>query len=268
VAVNRVGFRSFLNKISDDEELNIVIDSNALIASGDELHSNYEEVTSFINQLDKKTNLTLYTTVTTKAEYLDYQRRRFLTNGLLSLSSLSEIQLSSKVKAKLSSIKGRKNTREKGELSRSQKEDDDIDSNYFYFRDSEIKEIKKVFRARDVQNEAGWLKICDIFLSKKLLVEEALIDELCVYLSPHKEEQKNLFTNQSLDWKNATAISAKTGMGFSDSMILNMVLATKIDYILTLDYDLVYASAVSAPNKTVIIPDKRIKQFKQILKRI
>ena len=104
MTVNRVGCRSFLNKISDDEELNIVIDSNALIASGDELHSNYEEVTSFINQLDKKTNLTLYTTVTTKAEYLDYQRRRFLTNGLLSLSSLSEIQLASNVKAKLSSI--------------------------------------------------------------------------------------------------------------------------------------------------------------------
>ena len=51
-------------------------------------------------------------------------------------------------------------------------------------------------------------------------------------------------------------------------MILNMVVATKIDYTLTFDYEIVYASVVSAPSKTVIIPDKRIKQFKQTLKRI
>jgi len=267
VAVNRIGFRPFFNKITDGEELNIIIDSNALIASGDELHPNHEEITSFIDSLDQKVNLTLFTTVTTKAEYLDYQRRRFLTEGLLSLSSQPQISLATNVKAKLSTIKGRKNIREKNELKRSLDESDDIDSNYFYFRDSEIKEIKKVFRARDVQNEAGWLKICDMFLSRKLIAEEALIDELCVYLSPYKEDQANLFNNK-VDWNNATQISAKSGMGFSDSMILNMVLATNIDYILTLDYDLVYASAVSAPNKTIIIPDKRIKQFKQTLKRI
>lgn len=267
MAVNRIGFRPFLNKITGGEELKIVIDSNALIASGDDLHPNYGEITSFIRDLDQRANLTLYTTVTTKAEYLDYQRRRFLTEGLLSLSSLPEISLASNVKAKLSTIKGRKNTREKNEIKRSQGESDDIDSSYFYFRDSEIKEIKKVFRARDVQNEAGWLKICDIFLSRKLMAEEALIDELCTYLSPYKEEQAHIFNNK-VDWKNATKISAKSGMGFSDSMILNMVLATKIDYILTLDYDLVYASAVSALSKTVIIPDKRIKQFKQALKKL
>ncbi len=267
MAVNRIGFRPFLNKITEGEELNIVIDSNALIANGDELHPNYEEITSFIDQLDQKTNLTLYTTVTTKAEYLDYQRRRFLTEGLQSLSSRPEISLTSHIKAKLSTIKGRKNIREKNELKRSQIESDDIDANYFYFRDSEIKEIKKVFRARDVQNESGWLKICDIFLSKKLMAEESLIDELCVYLSPYKDEQAHIF-NSKVDWKNATEISAKSGMGFSDSMILNMLLATNIDYILTLDYDLVYASAVSAPNKTVIIPDKRIKQFKQTLRKL
>lgn len=124
MAVNRIGFRPFLNKITDGEELNIVIDSNALIASGDELHPNFEEITSFIDKLDQKANLTLYTTVTTKAEYLDYQRRRFLTEGLLSLSSRPEISLASNVKAKLSTIKGRKNIREKNELKRSQVESD------------------------------------------------------------------------------------------------------------------------------------------------
>ena len=190
-----------------------------------------------------------------------------MTDGLLSLSSFPEINLSQAAKAKLSTVKGRKNTREKNEIKRSESEEDGIDSNYFYFRDSELKEIKKVFRARDVQGETGWLKICDTFLNEKLLVEESLINELCVYLSPYKEEQAHIFTSK-VNWENATKISAKSCMGFSDSMILNMVLNTNIDYILTLDYDIVYASAVSAPSKTVIIPDKRMKNFKNVLKKI
>jgi len=215
----------------------------------------------------KSSNLNLFITVTTKAEVLDYQRRRLLTEGLLSLPELSSIHLSDRAKAKISTVKGRKNTREKHELKRSLKEDDDLDSQFLYFRDSELKEIKKAFRASDSEAATGWLTLCDVFLGKRLLEEEEIIDELCTYLSPYKEKQSHIFKNK-VDWKNATEISAKSGMGFSDSMILNMVLATNIDYILTLDYDLVYASAVSAQNKTVIIPDRRIKQFKQTLKRI
>ena len=267
MASNRIGFRQFLGTVKQGQTIDIIIDSNILIAKWDELHTNHDEINLFLNSLDEIANVNFYTTVTTKSEVLDYQRRRLLTYGLLSLLEMSSLELAPVSRAKIGTVKGRKNTREKHELKRSQKEGDEVDSHFLYFRDSEIKEIKKAFRARDIQNIAGWLTICDVFLGKRLLREEELIDELCIYLSPYKEEQFHIF-NRKVDWKNATAISAKSGMGFSDSMILNMVLATKIDYILTLDCDLVYASAVSAPNKTVIIPDKRIKQFKQTLKRI
>jgi hypothetical protein len=54
-------------------------------------------------------------------------------------------------------------------------------------------------------------------------------------------------------------------MGFSDSLILNMLLHTKIDYIITLDFDMVYAAAVSAQGKWVVLPDNRIKLFKILL---
>ncbi|MGB0454997.1 MAG: hypothetical protein ACPGJV_14905, partial [Bacteriovoracaceae bacterium] len=74
--VNRVGFRPFLNKVSEGQKVDIVIDTNALIALGEELHPNHEEITSLIGSIDAKANLTLYATVTTKSEYLDYQRRR------------------------------------------------------------------------------------------------------------------------------------------------------------------------------------------------
>jgi predicted nucleic acid-binding protein len=265
---NRVGFRPFLNKIQDNQKLNIVIDSNALIANWDEAHSNYDEVRNFMEQLDNKADVTFYTTVTTKAEFLDYQRRRLLSNGILSLEGMSEITLSASAKAKISTVKGRRVTREKNEIKRSEKDGDPVDSSYFYFRDSELKEIKRSFRALDVQNETGWLKICDVFLYDILTKEEKLINEFCTYLSIHNSDQKHLFINDTIDWKNATALSAKTGMGFSDSMILNMFLETKIDYLLTLDFDLVYASAISANHKTVILPDKRIGDFKKILKKV
>ncbi len=52
VPVNRIGFRPFLNKISEGQKVDILIDTNALIALGEELHPNHEEVTSFILNID------------------------------------------------------------------------------------------------------------------------------------------------------------------------------------------------------------------------
>jgi hypothetical protein len=102
-------------------------------------------------------------------------------------------------------------------------------------------------------------------LKWKLLEQEKLIDQFCVYLSPHRPEQAELFKETSVDWKKATAISGESGMGFSDSLILNMLLHTKIEYVLTLDFDMVYAAAVSAQNKFVVLPDSRISGFKKML---
>ncbi len=39
-----------------------------------------------------------------------------------------------------------------------------------------------------------------------------------------------------------------------------------VNYIFTLDFDMVYAAAVSAKNKWVVLPDDRIKLFKTPLK--
>ena len=55
-------------------------------------------------------------------------------------------------------------------------------------------------------------------------------------------------------------------MGFSDSLILNMLLHTKIDYIVTLDFDMVHAAAKSALDKWVVLPDNCLKSFKASFK--
>lgn len=271
MATNRLGFRQFKNKLTKGQNLNIVIDSNILIANFDELHSNHDLVREFIETIDDIANITFFTTVTTKAEFLDYERKRLITEGLFDLVDEynDDIPLSTSSKAAINFAKARRNKRQSDEESRvSSDPDHEFDAKVTHLTDNEIKEIKKKFRARDIENETGWLKICETFLKAKLLDQESVLDKFCVYLSPHKDEQKVLFNNTSVDWKKATAISGESGMGFSDSLILNMLLHTKIDYILTLDFDMVYAAAVSAQGKWVVLPDSRIGSFKNILKNL
>ena len=104
-----------------------------------------------------------------------------------------------------------------------------------------------------------------LFLKTKLLEQEKLLDSFCNYLSIHDGAQKNIFIVNEIDWHKATEISAKTGMGYSDAMILNMACSTDIEFIATLDFDLVYAGSFQM-QKRILLPDNRIKTFKKILK--
>lgn len=271
MASNRLGFKSFRNKLKKGEDVSIVVDSNILIANYDELHSCHDLVRKFLCEIETIANITYFTTVTTKAEFLDYQRKRFLTEGLFDLVDEynKEIPLSPISKASINSAKGRRNKRQGDEEQRSGKDPEhEFDVRVAYLTDNEIKEIKKNFRARDIENETGWLKICEVFLKSKLTEQENVIDEFCEYLSPHREDQEHLFIDKNIDWKKATEISAQSGMGFSDSLILNMLLHTNIEYIFSLDFDVIYAAAVSAQNKWVVLPDNRIPRFKNMLKKL
>ena len=89
MASNRIGFKQFKNKLNKGEQVNLVVDSNILIANYDELHSNHELVRNFLEEIDTIADITFFTTVTTKAEFLDYQRKRFLTEGLFEISGSS-----------------------------------------------------------------------------------------------------------------------------------------------------------------------------------
>jgi len=57
-------------------------------------------------------------------------------------------------------------------------------------------------------------------------------------------------------------------MGYSDALILNIFSETKMKYIITLDFDLVYAVSISSKEKFVVLPDSRLGAMKAILKKI
>jgi hypothetical protein len=178
------------------------------------------------------------------------------------------IKISSKARAGINKTLANRNNRLQRE-EKKQKEIEDFNSDLNYFYDRELKDIKKSFRARDIENEAGWLKICKKFLGKRLAQLESELDEFCEYLTTRdKEQRENIFTVGEVDWRKATSISSETGMGYSDSMILNMALSTNIENIATLDFDVIYAGAVSASSKTILLPDHRISSFSKILRRL
>ena len=117
MATNRIGFNTFLKDVEAGQKINLIVDSNLLIAFFDEIHSNHESVKSFLEGLDSKAEVNFYTTVTTKSEFLDYQRRRFLTEGIISLvqENKEKYKIEAEATAKINSLKRNRDGRLKKE---------------------------------------------------------------------------------------------------------------------------------------------------------
>ena len=280
---NRIGFKDFLKGLNTDQSLQLIIDSNAIIASRDNKHKDHKKIKDFFGGLNNKiSEVTLFTTVTTKAEFLEYYRRKFLTEGILNIyrhNKEGKVFISNKAKLEIEKQIRARNLRQNREVQKQEKKqnsinnDEDLDVEGFsldanYFKDSEIKQIKKAFRARDVNQEIGWIAICEEVLLYKLHALEKLLDELCHYLTTRDEESKKYFTEQDVKWRIATQICGESGMGYSDAMILNMANHTSIKHILTLDFDLVYGGHISAKDKIIVTPTERLKGYKNILKGV
>lgn len=274
MACNRLGFNQFLNKVSG--EVSLILDTNIVIAYFFEDHRQHDIVRDFLNELENVCDPLFYSTVTIKSEFLEFRRRQFLTEGLLTL--VDEVNkgegLRGPSKTKIQYKKGLlKNRKSKESLSpEGLPVEDELDLELYpsdrFFHDSDIKEIKLTFRSRDIQKEIGWLKICETYLKDKLETDENIIDQFCTYLTTKNPDQKKIiFNNQDIKWKDATHLCASTGLGYSDAMILNIFKISTIPYLVTLDSDLIYGITVNAPEKTVLMPDGRLSTFKQVLKK-
>ncbi len=56
MATNRLGFKQFRNKLTKDQEINIVLDSNILIANNDDVHTSHELVRNFLEEIESISN--------------------------------------------------------------------------------------------------------------------------------------------------------------------------------------------------------------------
>ena len=254
---NRLGFKEFLKKIEADAEVQLIVDANVIIALRDNEHRNNVALKSFFSNLENQaSNIALFTTVTTKSEFLEYYRRKILTRGIQNLYKINKDKkiISDDVKIEIERQVRARNSRQKREVERQDKlelqleahgvdtteidvEGFSIDANYF--TDSEIKKIKKSFRGKNVDNEKGWFDFCNSVLLDKLHQYEKLLDELYHYLTTKDKEAKQYFIKENVEWPMATQICGENGIGYSDAMIINMANHTSIRYIISLDYDII-----------------------------
>lgn len=283
---NRIGFRDFFKSITKEDHIDLIIDANVIIAARDDNHKDNKVVRHFFADLKEKSkSYTLFTTVTTKAEFLEYYRRKLITKAIGQVYKAYEDKkiITKDAFQEIQNQLRARNLRQKREVDKQEKAEKELEAQGFdtleveiepfsidanYFKDSEIKNIKKAFRARTVQSEVGWLKLCEKSLVQQLHDLENSLDSMCHYLTTRDKESKKFFVEEDVKWRMATQICAETAMGYSDAMILNMANHTSIKHIFSLDYDIVYGGHISAKEKIIIIPDKRLKEYKTVLKKV
>ena len=104
--------------------------------------------------------------------------------------------------------------------------------------------------------------MCDLFLSGRLQeLEQDLRDSGVEYVSQHEPSQTKLF-HSKIDWPDAMVISEKTGVSFSDSMILNAFQCSKCPFIVSMDFDIGYAVLSDPKMKDAVIPDRIANDFR------
>lgn len=228
-----------------------ILDTNVLISANYDVRDSHVQIIQILDTLQRK-NYRVFATVSTRSEYLEFQRRLILTEILMDMvDEFSLVKLPKNARARIQTLKG--------SLKTSMAAAPDKDE---VFNESQLKKIKKEFSAGPHSGLQNWLHICDMALKGKIALEDqSLLDRGVEYISPNDESQKYLF-DASLGWPSAIGICEKTGTAFTDSMILNALKASKLCFIVTLDFDVGYA-ALSDPNmKDVVVPDRLFKEYR------
>ena len=156
-----------------------ILDTNVLIASSYEIKDTHEQVVDLLRKLDQL-GVKYFATVTTKAEFMEFQRRLMLTETLIDL-----VDGHSKVKVPKAAVDEIRKSVASMNSKRARDGSDPI------FNDAQIKSIKAEFSAGSHSGQIGWLRLCDTFLKGYVSeIEGQLHERGIVYLSPNDPGQE------------------------------------------------------------------------------
>lgn len=155
-----------------------ILDTNILISLTYEVKSDHDEIRHFFSEClapEMRRGMRLFTTVTTRSEFLDFNRRLFMTENLRdALDPGSPWRISVHARAQVQY--------QSGQLRRREQQGGDP-----VFGDAQLKAIKKVFSAGPFSGHATWLVLCEDFLAGRLdEAEDALVRLGVEYISPHE----------------------------------------------------------------------------------
>ena len=248
-------FRSYLASIRSDGSVTrgTILDTNILISLTYEMKSNHEEVMAFLTECiapERDRGFRLFTTVNTRSEFLDFNRRLLMTENLRDVIDEESIwKIPAKAKAQIQY--------QSGQLKRREQQGSDP-----VFNDTQIKAIKSTFSADRFSGNAGWLALCEDFLDGQLdFAEKSLADLGVEYISQHVPTQQEFF-HAKIDWPDAKRIAEATCLGLSDAMIINAFQCSRFPFIVSSDFDIGYAVLASKKVKDVVMPDSVAKKYR------
>lgn len=224
------------------------LDTNILVSMSYEIKKEHDSVFEILD-LAAEFDINFFVTVTTKSEFIEFQWRLLMTEGLIDLvDAHSEVKITRAAKAAIDSATGSM----RANVARGS---DPV------FTDIQLKNIKRSFSASEHSGSMGWLKVCKHILSGRLShVENYLIEQGVSYISPHVGKDE-IYEKQP-EWGDAIHISEATNLSVSDSMILNALEATKCPFVISLDFDIGYAALSGSIKKDVVMPDEQAKDFR------
>jgi hypothetical protein len=201
----------------------------------------------FIKNKIQKEGISLYTTVNTTQEYLEFYRRLLMTEGLrTAIHPTSGIDLPNRKKQAIKAQSSILHNREAHQGAEP------------VFSDRELKKIREVFFQSGSAGIKLWKALCEIYLKKQLAMEFQALDKLNIsYLSVYKDDQKDIF-QQKITWEEAISICSDIAVGFSDSMIINALQCTTFPFAISLDSDFACAVTANPHLKDVVMPDELV----------
>ncbi len=236
------------------EEVSCILDTQLLVASMYGPHSFNEDAEKIVGVLDKF-NVKVYSTVTTRSEYVEVQRRILTTEYLMGLlAEDSKWRITEAVKIELRKRKSWIDSQAKSE-------------GMPVLNDNKIKEIKDIFSFKGHSGKIGWIEFCKELLSGKFEASwEELKDALEIEYIKFRSEALHPMMNKEVKWDGMCKIAENTSLGISDSMLMNLYLNSKISFLASADSDYGYAiSADMSTDKVVFVPDNLYRnRFKKL----
>ena len=219
------------------------IDTSILFAATYPLDRNNEDAEIAFNAL-LKANLSIYTNVNVKYEFLDLHRRALLMDSLCDFYDLYSNRLPDIVRAKLKSHK----TIHKNKIDSDKSSKIEVDQQKNFIR---------LLRPVILENRDAWEILCHDFLLPQLqpIWENARLQLKIEEIKIRKDDSPQLL-NSTPAWEDVVRIMGNRGIASSDAMILNIFNCSKLPLLLTADLEM--ARCVLSEkrfNKSVFVPD-------------
>lgn len=204
-----------------------LVDTNILVSASLPIDPRNSDAEELVHQL-AKLSIPLYSNVNIRAEFLEIQRRVLIPETLIEFYESNQDDLDDVLTAKLRSIQSSYR-----EAIKNKK--------VYKFSDDRIKEIRGLLSGYSFGDKNAWNFFCENFLAPQL---ENVWDEvvrICrLNFIKIREGEQHPLLDAKVSWDGVTAIMGRYGLGSADSMILNLLLSSKLPVVATADGDIQY----------------------------